>query len=112
MAYELYYAIRITSTRFELFSFMMWFLFDVTFAVVAIFSAYTPEKRGPVTAKLSLGVVAGIAFLHALAKKFPDEREQLTAYWTGIILQLPISCGHLYLLLKERHTKGQSLEMW
>ena len=112
MAYELYYAIRITSTRFELFSFMMWFLCDVVFAAVAIFSAYAPEQRGPVTAKLSAGVVLGVAFLHALAKWFPDEREQLTAYWTGIILQLPISVGHLYLLLKEKHTRGQSLEMW
>lgn len=112
MAYELFYALRIPSTLFEQATFLIWFLFDLTFAIVALYSAYTPSQRGPVTVKLTLGVVAGVAFLHALAKWFPDEREQLTAYWTSIILQLPISCGHLWLLVKEKHTKGQSLEMW
>lgn len=112
MAYEIYYAIVIPSTTFERLCFFVWFLFDISFATVAITSAYAPENRRKTVAKLATGVAAGLYFLHLLCKIWPDEREQVTAYWTGIVLQLPISAGHLYLLLKTQSTKGQSLEMW
>ncbi|KAF2743448.1 hypothetical protein M011DRAFT_221613 [Sporormia fimetaria CBS 119925] len=112
MAYEIYYAFTTTTTTFERLCFLIWFLLDAAFATVAIHSAYAIPERGAVRKKLVLGILAGLACLHMLCKIWPDEREQLTAYWTGIVLQLPIGWGHVYLLLTERSTKGQSLEIW
>merc|ERR1712113_370023 len=57
-------------------------------------------------------VAAGIGGLAWLAKVYPDEREQLTAYWTGILLQLPIGWACLYFLWRDQDTKGHSLEIW
>lgn len=112
MAYEIYYAFVTTSTTFERVCFMAWFGLDASFAAVAVLSAYAPEKRRLVAGRLVAGVVAGVAFLHALCQYFPDEREQVTAYWTGLLLQLPIGWGSVYLLLQRGDTKGQSLEIW
>lgn len=112
MAYELYYAQVITSTSFERGCFFIWFLMDVAFATVALISAYSPKQRLPKIRNLIIGVVAGVVFLHWLCQVFPDEREQVTAYWTGWLLQLPIGWGELYLLLDAGDTRGQSLETW
>lgn len=90
MAYEIYYAFATTSTAFEKISFLAWFLLDVSFAAVAILSAYRPERRKLVTTRMAAGVLLGLLFLHGLCLRFPDEREQVTAYWTGLLLQLPI----------------------
>lgn len=112
MAYELFYAFACTSTGFEVFSFLMWFLLDFSFATVAIMASVAPGKRRRVAIRMFFGVLAGILFLRVLVAYFPDEREQVTAYWTGLLLQFPIGWGSLYLLLKDRHTKGHSLEIW
>ncbi|PPJ60279.1 hypothetical protein CBER1_01264 [Cercospora berteroae] len=112
MAYEIYYAFATTTTTFERLSFLVWFLLDVSFATVAVFSAYDPNRRKVVAGRLVGGVIAGLGFLHVLCQYFPDEREQVTAYWTGLLLQLPIGWGSLYLLLTKRDTKGHSLEIW
>ncbi|KAF2181302.1 hypothetical protein K469DRAFT_589944 [Zopfia rhizophila CBS 207.26] len=112
MAYEIYYAFVTTSTRFERFSFLTWFLLDVSFAAVAVTSLYPYGGRGMITGKLFIGALVGIGFLYTLCRYFPDDREQVTAYWTGILLQLPVGWGSIYLLLKRGDTKGQSLEIW
>ncbi|KAM3419169.1 hypothetical protein BST61_g5113 [Cercospora zeina] len=112
MAYEIYYAFTTTTTTFERLSFMIWFLLDASFATVAVFSAYHPSRRTVVACRLVGGVIAGLGFLHVLCQYSPDEREQVTAYWTGLLLQLPIGWGSLYLLLTKRNTKGHSLEIW
>lgn len=112
MAYELFYAFRTTSTTFELLCFLAWFLFDVTFVSVAITNAYPQQQRKAVAGRTIAIVVAGIVFLQWLCGQYPDEREQVTAFWTGVILQLPISVGSVWLLVQRRDTKGQSLEIW
>jgi hypothetical protein len=112
MSYEIFYALRIPSTTFEKLAFSMWFLFDISFALTALFSAYSPAERGPTAKKLCTGVLAGILFLYALCTKYPDERDQVTAYWTGILLQLPIGWAHLLFLLRDWEIRGQGLEIW
>jgi hypothetical protein len=112
MAYELFYAFATTSTRFELLCFIIWFLFDVAFVTVVLVAAYPRHRWYTVTCRLILGVVAGVAFLIWLCSIFPDERQQVTAFWTGVVLQFPISIGSMYLLIAERSTKGHSLEIW
>lgn len=57
------------------------------------------------------GVVVGVAFYHALGLYFPDERQQVTAYWTGLALQFPIGWGAVLRLLNG-DAKGQSIEIW
>jgi hypothetical protein len=61
---------------------------------------------------LVVGTVLGIWFLWGYGRLWRDEREQLTAYWTGPLLELPIGWSQAYLLLKRRDTKGQYLGIW
>lgn len=112
MAYEVYYAFATTSTTFERVSFLVWFLLDVSFATVAILTAYRPKRRKVVTIRILVGVLIGVLFLHGLCLRYPDEREQVTAYWTGLLLQLPIGWASLYLLIERDDIKGHSLEIW
>lgn len=53
-----------------------------------------------------------VAGLYGLTKYYPDEREQVTAYWTGLALQLPIGYACLYFLWRDQDTAGHSLEIW
>lgn len=112
MAYEIFYAYIMTDTAFERAAFFMWFLLDVTFVAVAIKSAYPTEKRLLVSARTAAGVLVGLGFFRYLVAVFPDEREQVTAYWTGWLLQLPIGWGTLWLLVRDQSKKGHSLEIW
>ena len=112
MAYELYYAFATTTTSFEFWSFLAWFVFDVTFVTVALISAYPRRRRAIVVVRTSVGVAAGIAALNYLCKLYPDDRQQITAFWTGVVLQFPISWGSLFLLLWTWDTRGHGLEIW
>lgn len=112
MAYEIFYACVVTDTAFERAAFLVWFLCDFIFAVVAVRVAYPPAMRSWMALKLSAGVSAGLLFFRFLTAAFPDEREQVTAYWTGWLLQLPIGWGSLFLLLRDRTLRGHSLEIW
>ncbi len=112
MAYELFYAFKTTSTTFELLCFCLWFLFDATFAAVAVTNAYPKHDRGRVVVRM-IGIIGvGIAILGRLCRQFPDDREQVTAFWAGVALQLPISVGSVWLLIRRQDTKGHSLEIW
>jgi len=53
-----------------------------------------------------------IAFLWGCGQVWPDEREQLTALWTGVYPELPIGKGQVYYLLNRGNTRGKSLEIW
>ncbi|OOF95310.1 hypothetical protein ASPCADRAFT_169814 [Aspergillus carbonarius ITEM 5010] len=112
LAYELYYAVVITTTTFELLAFLAWFLLDLGFVAVAIWRAHERPDRGGIVRRMVGFVVTGMGLLRGLAMLWPDEREQLTAYWTGILLQLPIGWVCLWTLWKGRNTKGHSLEIW
>src|ERR1700710_705602 len=96
MAYELYYAFVMTSSDLEFAGFVVWFLMDATFATIAIYFAYPHEQRSKMAVRMVFGVLTGVAFFHALCLYFPDEREQVTAYWTGWLLETPIGWGELW----------------
>lgn len=112
MAYELFYAFKTTSTTFELVCFLAWFLFDVSFVTIAIFSAYSRTRRKGVVARTITLLITGVVFLRYLCLLYPDEREQVTAFWTGVLLQFPISVVSVLLLLLKQDTRGHSLEIW
>lgn len=112
MAYEIYYAYVCTSTAFQRACFFVWFLFDVTFVSVALKYAYAPGERGRTIKKLLWQTPAWMAVLWAVGVWWPDEREQKTAFFTGLYLELPIGWGQIFYLVKRRDTKGQSLEIW
>lgn len=59
-----------------------------------------------------MGFLVGVLALYVLSMIFPDDRQQITAYWTGILLELPVGWVSVYLLLKHQDTKGHSLEIW
>jgi heme/copper-type cytochrome/quinol oxidase subunit 4 len=112
MAYELYYAFAATTTSFEFWCFILWFVFDVAFVAVALIAAYQPRNLSVVILRLIVGVAAGVVFLRWLCTLYPDDREQVTAFWVGVVLQFPISWGTLWLLMWTRDTRGHSLEIW
>ncbi|KAK5697788.1 hypothetical protein LTS12_028517, partial [Elasticomyces elasticus] len=111
MAYELFYAFTTTSTTLERLFFLAWFELDISFTILTLRRVYGPEKRKELMRNMVVLVAAGIGGLAWLAKVYPDEREQLTAYWTGILLQLPIGWACLYFLWRDQDTKGHSLEI-
>lgn len=112
MAYEVFYAFVTTSTRFEFWAFLTWFLLDFTGTVFATFTVVPKGQRLSSMYRSIVGFVLCLGVLRALTAIFPDEREQLTAYWTGILLQFPVGWFSVWLLLSRRNTKGHSLEIW
>ena len=111
MAYELYYAVVMTESTIELSCFIAWFAFDAAFATVAIINAYPRDRRFATMIRMVVGVLTGIVFFHLICRAFPDEREQVTAYWTGWLLETPIGWGSL-VKLWQGDARGQSLEVW
>lgn len=112
MAYELFYAFTTTTTPFEVAAFLAWFELDLSFAILAIRRAHSPGQRMPIVRDMVLSFLAGVALLVLLTRWYPDDREQITAYWTGILLQLPIGFACLITLWKDHDTAGHSLEIW
>jgi hypothetical protein len=112
MAYEIYYAYVCTTTTFQRACFFVWFLFDITFVIVAIRYAYRDGERGKMMWRLAWQVPTWMGVLWWAGRVWPDEREQVTAFWTGLYLELPIGWGQIYYLLRNERTKGQSLEIW
>ncbi|KAI6833169.1 hypothetical protein KC340_g6670 [Hortaea werneckii] len=111
ISYEVYYALVVTSTRFEKLAFLVWFMLDVGFATVAIKSAYPAKERAAKVTRMVVGSAIGVAFYYVLGLYFPDERQQMTAYWTGLALQFPIGWGAVLRLL-DGDSRGQSVEIW
>jgi hypothetical protein len=93
-------------------SFLVWFGLDLAFITEVVLCVYAPGQRLAVTKKISTGFVASFSILWALTAIFPDDRQQLTAYWTGILLELPVGWVSVYLLIHNRDTKGHSIEIW
>lgn len=112
MAYELFYAFTTTSTAFEKLAFLIWFEMDIVFTAIAIRHAHAPHQRWPLARNMLLGCALAVLGLKLLTGLYPDEREQVTAYWTGILLQFPIGWTCVYSLWKNHDTQGHSLEMW
>jgi hypothetical protein len=112
MAYEIYYAYVCTTTNFQRACFFVWFLFDITFVTVALKYAYGEGERKRAVGKLAWQVPVWMGFLWVLGRVWEDEREQKTAFWTGLYLELPIGWGQIYYLVRNESTKGQSLEIW
>lgn len=111
-AYEIYYPFIVASSKLQIAGCLVWFLLDVRFQYTAIKYACPPKRRRKVALRSILGVIAGAAFFRILGQYFPDEGEQITAYWTGWFLQLPAGWVSVWFLWKYEHTKGQSLEIW
>ena len=102
----------VASTKLQVAGCLAWFLLDVLFLYVAIAYACAPERQRKVTIRSILGTIAGAIFFCSLGQIFPDYGEQLTAYWAGWCLEMPVGWVSIYYLLAYSHTKGQSLELW
>lgn len=111
MAYEFYYAFATTSTNFERGCFLMWYMLDIVFVWVASHCAYPPSQSKSVMLRTYIGAALGVGFFHLLCQIFPDERQQVTAYWTGLLIQFPCGYASLYLMM-TRGMEGQSVEIW
>lgn len=112
MAYEIFYAFRTTTTTTEKLTFLGWFELDISFAILAIRHAHGPGHRKPLVRNMFLAILGGLALLEQLTRWYPDDREQVTAYWTGIILQFPIGYACVITLWMDHDTAGHSLEIW
>lgn len=100
------------STKLQVAGCLAWFALDVLFVYVAIKYTCAPERQRKVALRTVVGTILGAGFFHLLGQIFPDDGEQLTAYWAGWCLEMPVGWLSIYYLLAYRHTKGQSLELW
>ncbi|KAH7363990.1 hypothetical protein BKA65DRAFT_603140 [Rhexocercosporidium sp. MPI-PUGE-AT-0058] len=112
LSYELFYALTTTTTKFEKISFLIWFILDIIFAATAVLSTYSRGQRRMIISQILGGFFVGILALRILSAIFPDDRQQITAYWTGILLELPVGWVSVYLLVKSQDTRGHSIEIW
>ncbi|KAJ5322532.1 hypothetical protein N7452_010821 [Penicillium brevicompactum] len=112
MAYELYYAFATTSTQLERACFLVWSQLDFVFAAITLWHVHSPNQRKRIAGEMLVYCVAAIAGFRYLGHLYPDDREQVTAYWTGILLQLPVGWVFAYKLVKDRSLLGHSLEIW
>jgi hypothetical protein len=112
MAYEIFFAVVTTDTAFERWCFSAWFAFDAAFVGVALGFAYAPERRRRVAGRTAGLTILWLGVLWGLTKVWPDEREQVTGFWTGVGLQFWINWGSLVLLWGEGIVRGHSLEIW
>ncbi|KAI6941714.1 hypothetical protein KC355_g15517, partial [Hortaea werneckii] len=78
--------------NFERGCFLMWYMLDIVFVWVASHCAYPPSQSKSVMLRTYIGAALGVGFFHLLCQIFPDERQQVTAYWTGLLIQFP--CGY------------------
>jgi hypothetical protein len=112
MAHEVYYASATTSTQLERICFLVWFECDLAFVSIALWHVYDRSQRRRIISEMALYFSLAVAAMKYLGVLYPDDREQMTAYWTGLLLQLPVGWIYLYRLLADRSTRGQSLEIW
>ncbi|KAL5044722.1 hypothetical protein BDW71DRAFT_198836 [Aspergillus fruticulosus] len=112
LAYELYYAFATTSTQIERVCFLVWFQLDLVFVGLALVYVYGRSQGQRVAAEMVIYFVAAFGVLKYLGYLYPDDHEQITAYWTGILLQLPVGWVYAYRLVKDRSVLGHSLEIW
>ncbi|OQD66513.1 hypothetical protein PENPOL_c004G06793 [Penicillium polonicum] len=112
LAYELYYAFATTSTRLERICFLVWFQLDLTFVALALWRVHGPDQGKRIAGEMLVYCITALAGLRYLGYLYPDDREQITAYWTGILLQLPAGWVYVYGLVKHRSLLGHSLEIW
>lgn len=80
--------------------------------MIALWRVYGPGQRKRIAAEMFVYCVTALAGLRYLCSLYPDDREQVTAYWTGILLQLPAGWVYAYGLVKHRSLLGHSLEIW
>ena len=112
LAYELFYTFATTSTLIERLCFLVWFELDLAFVGTALWRVYDRDQRRRVAGEMAILFVLALGGLKYLTSFYPDEREQVTAYWTGILLQLPVGWVYVYRLLADRSTLGHSMETW
>ncbi|KAL2788212.1 hypothetical protein BJX66DRAFT_327307 [Aspergillus keveii] len=112
MAHEVYYAFTTTSTRLERICFLFWFECDLAFVSIALWHVYDRSQWRRIISEMALYFSLAVSALKYLGLLYPDDREQITAYWTGLLLQLPVGWIYLYRLLADRSTRGHSLEIW
>jgi hypothetical protein len=112
LAYELYYPFIMARGKLQLAGCLVWFLFDVRFIYTAIRYSVAPGQRLKVSVRCACSTSVLLAIFYALGRYFPDDGEQVTAYWTGWLLEMPIGWCAVLCLWIYGDTKGQSLEMW
>ena len=111
LAWELVYAFATTSDAAQTTAFLTWFISDCVLAVTAVTSLY-PHNQLTVALKISAVFAFSVAFLLWLTGQFPDDYHQITAYWTGIAIELPIGWLLLYDILHRQNLRGHSLRIW
>ncbi|KAL6232070.1 hypothetical protein BDW75DRAFT_233098 [Aspergillus navahoensis] len=112
LAYELYYAFVTTSTRTERVCFLIWFLLDLIFVGLSLWCVYRFSQGQRIAGEMVIYFVTALGVLKYLGHLYPDDHEQVTAYWTGILLQLPVGWVYVYRLVRDRSVLGHSLEIW
>lgn len=91
---------------------MGWFALDLVFtSTLATYGTYRGRRRDRAYF-ISTMVMVFLLALKILTITYPDDGQQMTAYWTGILLQLPLGWVHVMLLYQTRQVGLLNIEIW
>ena len=99
----------VASTPFEHLSFLTWFAVDFIFVMVAISIGHR-EDREAAAGKALLGNLALLVLYWILSLVFLDHHA--SAWFTAFTIQGYLSWGSVHDLMRNKSTKGHSLEIW
>lgn len=109
LAWELFYWIVLASTPVERYGYGVWFVADLVHAVIVIRYGYAGQKW-QAAQRMCCGVCIFVFGFWMISVYNPDH--QSSAFWTGLLMQVPISWGSLYDIIRGEDMKGHSLEIW
>ena len=112
IAWELFYGIFTPKLFIERITFPAWVILDLGFITSYIlYSTPAREQRARV-ASIVLYTTLFLLLLRGLTVYYPDDGQQLTAFWTGILLELPVGWFELYALFGKQADSGVAIVTW
>lgn len=94
IAWELFYGLVVPTSLWQHVGFLVWFALDIIFvAVIVRYGSFRGRRRDRAKGVIVLALVLLLA-LYKVSRWYSDDGQQMTAYWSGILLQMP--CGMDY----------------
>ena len=112
IAWELFYGLVTPKTLIEVVTFPVWVLLDLGFTTTYILYSTPIRERRACLASIVVYILFFLSLLLTLTIFYPDDGQQLTAYWTGILLELPIGWFELYALFGKQEDSGLAIATW
>lgn len=99
-------------SRFERLLFPTVFLLDVALVTTVILYGTPNGKRWERTISTVVTTSLFLSIIWTTASFYPDDGQNFTGYWLGLLLELPVGYQDVYIIWHQRDTKGHAIEVW